>query len=401
MQAGDLGDLHAFAKDELERKARAEAYSEVDPFSTVPAGLLSSAEIEDYIRVTAMLDEFDGDCLKSASYEVMAAGAFIYWEGERRRKKELTAKDWYVTLPANSITFIQVRNYFRLPTYIAMRFNLRIAHVHRGLLLGTGPLVDPGFHGRLLIPLHNLTSSEYRIDLKKALIWVEFTKTTAGYQGFSDEEKNLLVPGKDRKVKQFPLSKRDVQPDDYLFRANGGRPILSSIPEATDSAKRDAKVAREAVENLQRWARGIGVLTVLGAVVGIASIVTATWTAIRTVDNDIDKARTLVYEGNKKLDAEAARTATLEALAARLEAAERGRETQAAQDRAVPGRVPQDPPRAAVDVERSLAELDARLRAAVSRIDALTASQAAATVSPPRPGSRRRTGNRGASPRPR
>ena len=50
--------------------------------------------------------------------------------------------------------------------------------MHRGLLLGTGPLVDPGFHGRLLIPLHNLTSDEYTIRGDEGLIWMEFTKTS-------------------------------------------------------------------------------------------------------------------------------------------------------------------------------------------------------------------------------
>ena len=58
----------------------------------------------------------------------------------------------------------------RLPNYIAVQFNLRITHVHRGLLLGTGPLVDPGFHGKILIPLHNLTSEKYIIRADEGLI---------------------------------------------------------------------------------------------------------------------------------------------------------------------------------------------------------------------------------------
>jgi hypothetical protein len=45
-------------------------------------------------------------------------------------------------------------------------------------LLGTGPLVDPGFHGKLLVPLHNLTSDEYTIRGDEGLIWMEFTKTS-------------------------------------------------------------------------------------------------------------------------------------------------------------------------------------------------------------------------------
>ena len=39
---------------------------------------------------------------------------------------------------ANSIVFVESDIDFRLPDFIALRFNLQIRHVHRGLLLGTG-----------------------------------------------------------------------------------------------------------------------------------------------------------------------------------------------------------------------------------------------------------------------
>ena len=42
--------------------------------------------------------------------------------------------------------------------------------------MGTGPLVDPGFEGKLLIPLHSLTADDYEIEAGEGLIWVEFTK---------------------------------------------------------------------------------------------------------------------------------------------------------------------------------------------------------------------------------
>ena len=63
-----------------------------------------------------------------------------------------------------------------LPYYMAVRVNLRIKHVHRGILLGTGPLIDPGYDQPILIPLHNLTDQDYFIGLDEGLIWVEFTK---------------------------------------------------------------------------------------------------------------------------------------------------------------------------------------------------------------------------------
>jgi deoxycytidine triphosphate deaminase len=91
-----------------------------------------------------------------------------------------------IVLEANSITFVETDVEFRLPQYIAMRFNLHIKLVHRGLLLCTGPIVDPGFRGRLLIPLHNLTSQPLTIKQGEKIVWIEFTKTSFGQS--SDRE---------------------------------------------------------------------------------------------------------------------------------------------------------------------------------------------------------------------
>src|SRR5258708_17862500 len=151
-----------------------------------------------------MLCPFYEKALKPAYYEAHIGGQCIWWdEHGQRQQKEIARGDSFV-LRASSIVFVQVEPVFRLPYYIAIRFNLRITHVHRGLLLGTGPLVDPGFCGKLLIPLHNLTSSDYDLDTSKALIWIEFTKTSYGTLPVED------VSNKNRLNVVFPESKRGI-----------------------------------------------------------------------------------------------------------------------------------------------------------------------------------------------
>lgn len=71
--------------------------------------------------------------LKSASYEVNPGGKFIFWDEKDSKKIVIDiTKDGTFTLPPNSISFVQIESQFRLPQYIAVRFNLRITHVHRG-----------------------------------------------------------------------------------------------------------------------------------------------------------------------------------------------------------------------------------------------------------------------------
>jgi hypothetical protein len=119
-------DFSRFATDDDDAAARAALHSEIDPFRSVPSALLSSAEIHDYARVTGMLSPFYPDALKSASYEAHIGGSVIWWdEHDCRKQKEVGRGDPCSLLP-NSITFVEVEPVFRLPNYIAVRFNLRI-----------------------------------------------------------------------------------------------------------------------------------------------------------------------------------------------------------------------------------------------------------------------------------
>lgn len=254
-------DLTRLASNDSDAKARAEIYENFDPFPSVPRALLSSVEISDYARVTGMLYPFSDDHLKSASYEAHIGGDVISWDGVGRKQKRTVKRGDPLVLKANSIVFAEVEPTFRLPNYIAIRFNLRITHVHRGLLLGTGPLVDPGFYGKLLIPLHNLTSSDYEIDTNDALIWIEFTKTTFGVaptETLASQHRNLLFKG-------FPKNKRYIKPEQYLRRANGGNPIRSSIPVSVAQSEASARKAEKSAAR----ARNISVIAAVVAGGGI------------------------------------------------------------------------------------------------------------------------------------
>jgi deoxycytidine triphosphate deaminase len=262
-------DVSNFATKDSEAAERAARYSNEDPLPSIPCALLSSAEIHDYARITGMLFPFDARALKSASYEAHIGGEFISWDEKGgKHARHVSRGDSCILLP-NSITFVEVEPQFRLPNYIAIRFNLRITHVHRGLLLGTGPLVDPGFEGKLLIPLHNLTSSEYNLDTTEALIWIEFTKTT-----FSFKPKEEIA-SEVRHFCAFPEGKKNRTPDYYLRKANGGNPIRSSIPDAVEEGKRGAVMAAASAANaektvtrLRNLLAGIGLVASVG--LGIA-----------------------------------------------------------------------------------------------------------------------------------
>ncbi|WP_024880259.1 hypothetical protein [Methylosinus sp. LW3] len=252
-----------------------------DPFADdIPPSLLSADHIEKYVLATGMIAPFykggEKPRLKKASYEGrIGSKAYIFEETDNPVSIFFDATN-PLCVRANSIVFVETDLEFRLPDYIAIRFNLQIRHVHRGLLLGTGPLVDPGYWGKLCIPLHNLTNEDYLIPIEEGLIWVEFTKTTSTPTEGSDP---LLRDGREHwDIEKF------IRKAALPFAGGNRVGIRSSIPiiavdaskaaenarAASQTAASDAKEAQRAAEDLKNRLQTIGWLAVAG--LGIALI---------------------------------------------------------------------------------------------------------------------------------
>jgi deoxycytidine triphosphate deaminase len=168
----------SFASTSAQAQTRYEEYGQTDPFPSIPPALLTSADLADYVAATGMVYPFhyESEKLKPASYEVALIGPCVWYDATGARHYQDLKQGEEFILEANSIAFVTLEPEFRIPTYLAIRFNLRITQIYRGLLLGTGPLVDPGFTGRLSLPLHNWTDNDYVLVGGEGLIWIEVTK---------------------------------------------------------------------------------------------------------------------------------------------------------------------------------------------------------------------------------
>jgi deoxycytidine triphosphate deaminase len=165
--------LPDFATSDAEAQERFEKTRSEDPFPEIPPALLNGADLIEYIARTGMVHPFRVDpedpteMLKPASCGMRLAGRVVYWEDRGdadpvKVTRELGPEE-ELELKRNSIVYVTLEPVLRMPDYIAARFNLTIRDIYRGLLVGTGPLVDPTFVGRISIPLHNLTYNNYTI----------------------------------------------------------------------------------------------------------------------------------------------------------------------------------------------------------------------------------------------
>jgi|RhiMetdeSRZDD1v2_1073273.scaffolds.fasta_scaffold58089_2 deoxycytidine triphosphate deaminase len=278
-----------FAISDAEAAEKAAKFLTADPFPSVPLALLSAAEIDDYARVTGLIYPFDSRSLKSASYEIHMGGEFIRWDGEGRRISETLSRGSRCIVPAHSLCFAQLEPYFRVPYYIAVHLSLRATHIHRGLLMGTGPMVDPGFSGRLLVPLHNPTAVDYDLDTTQALVWAEFTKTTFGFRPAEKEASaKRYFPG-------FPPAKLNLSADAYLRKANSGNPIRNALPVAVADAQLTARKSA-------LWARSLALGALAGIVLAVLGFATLLYFYLGSLNNLVQSAQTNAQAVNARMD---------------------------------------------------------------------------------------------------
>lgn len=214
-----------------------------DPYPSIPPALLNSADVEAYARHPNVLlfSDFDRSKLKSASYEIQAAGDVYFWRqsdsnlGWSQEIVSLRGAEEFVICP-NQLVYVYPDVLFNIPEYLALRFNLQISLVHQGLLLGTGPLVDPGFSGRLLIPVYNFTNREVSISPHDGLIWVEVTKLSPWVENQTEPHAYAYVP--------FPIAKKGLTPSYYFRKASRGKAITTSISQTVEWIKVTEKELR-------------------------------------------------------------------------------------------------------------------------------------------------------------
>lgn len=280
-----------------------EKYKALDPYPKIEPSLLNSADILAYINTTSFIHPFDPKCLKGASYDVRILGEVIYWDEDGKKQSVvLDKKGKFFDLCPNSIAFVTVEPTFRIPYYLALRFNLKITHIYKGLLLGTGPLVDPGFVGKLSIPLHNLTSNTYRFSAYDELITMEVTKMSS----------NVLWNKKSKKRSEKYIKneiKTNRRVSEYIGKAlqkDGLNTVISSIPKAilenkkfVEQAKTEAQKAQETVDMQSKIAL-IAICTLVLTCIGLS--VDSVNKASDRYDKLIEENKSLALEYQKRLN---------------------------------------------------------------------------------------------------
>ncbi|MGV7096819.1 dCTP deaminase domain-containing protein [Desulfovibrio sp. QI0434] len=278
--------MSQFAISDQEAGERFERFKSIDPFPEIFPALLNSADILDYVAATGMIYPFDPNKVGPASYDMVIDGEYLYWDADGKKRQGLFNPCTPIPILKNSITYVTVRQRFRLPDYIALRFNFKIVHVHRGLLLGTGPLIDPGFQGKLMIPIHNLTSNEYSICQGERLISVEFTKisTNSRWNSVNPIESQLTDPSHFGQYAPNTMRLKDKKFEDYLKveLPVGTISVESSLSGTLAQANKSIKQFKL----WQKFSYGASV----SVFVAVVAVILSTWSLISDANKNVADA---------------------------------------------------------------------------------------------------------------
>lgn len=285
-------------------------YKSVDPFPDIEAALLNSADLLKYLLTVGIIDPFDKEKLKGVTYQCTFSGEAHRFDSETKGMKPIHLGDnEELVLEKNSITYLKIEEKIHVPDYMVLRFNLSVSNAYKGLLLGTGPIIDPGFDGNLFIPLHNLTGNEYVIKKGAPLIRIEFTKLSHSPVWRKERAKGL--PSMEPITKETPpyaLFSKSIEdalldPDNKLFYAKEGIiSVRSSIPDAIANSAKQAEDAQKSAAQAERSAKSIEKKLKRWSIIGVISVVIAVIGVVISVVGILLNSYSLIQDANARYD---------------------------------------------------------------------------------------------------
>lgn len=212
-------------------------------------GILLANQIHELCEQKLLISkDYEPQNLRPASYTLRIGDDYIDSQG---KLCHLTDEHDSILFEKNSVIFVSIKEKFDIPFYVVARFNLRVNWVYDGVLLGTGPQVDPGFSGYLSCPLYNLTNVDITIKRGQDFATIDFEKTTSLLGGLPLEKK-IKVIGQAQDKRLEPVGNQTYS----FYRASPLKPLQHTKSHRLVSSLMEMR------EDLYTW-RKLGIASVI------------------------------------------------------------------------------------------------------------------------------------------
>lgn len=207
-----------------------------------------------------VIEPFDDAQVQPASYDLRVGGQGATTSAKKRVDIK---EDGYLLLEPGDFGVVTVFERLELSAQHVARFGLRSRYARKGLIATTGPQIDPGYRGRLIVGITNLTPRPVSLPYKDDFLSAEF------HQLEEPAEKPYEGPYQD---------KTDLGPEEIEFITESEGMALSEVLTTLRSLSQNVGVLATDVTTLTsevrafKWAVpiivGIG-MAIVGVIVAI------------------------------------------------------------------------------------------------------------------------------------
>lgn len=142
-------------------------------------GVLDKQSILNLASAGTLIKDFDANSAETASYDLRLGDQLLFDGG----LVSFTHQQPSFSIPPYSFVIAESLERVDLPRFISGRFDLRVSHFMRGMILSNGPQVDPGFEGALFCMLYNASDQPVPVKRGEHFATIEFHTTALSTTG--------------------------------------------------------------------------------------------------------------------------------------------------------------------------------------------------------------------------
>lgn len=127
---------------------------------------------------------FSARCLQPATYDLRVGSLAAVTTADHPLRLD---RSRFFSIEPGAMAIVQTLEILKLSSTIAGRIGPKTDLLRRGIFVATGPQVDPGYHGRLIVNMINLSPRPFLVKYRNTFLTVEFQRLSTRphklYQG--------------------------------------------------------------------------------------------------------------------------------------------------------------------------------------------------------------------------
>lgn len=137
---------------------------------------LSKKDIKEYCMNERLIWPYDEKNVQTCSYDLTFGGEYYFYreeDGKRVNVVQLKPGE-KLYIPADAICYILTKETVKIPNNLTASISLAFGLIKKGVMLAAQPPYDPGYMGKTVALLHNLSDEEVEISIGEHILNIVF-----------------------------------------------------------------------------------------------------------------------------------------------------------------------------------------------------------------------------------